>query len=396
MEKKLDDVLNSFVASNDEVEVRNKLLAAGFVLANKDGVTYTGTAGRLDFDPSSPAYTPDSMSWVASLTKLGTAVAMLQLVERGIIELDVDIRDTLPELAAMPVLRGFSDDGKPILEEHGREITLRHLLSHTLAICMDIPDPDLTRWSKYVGRTDNYMSWTIEGITTPLKYAPGEGWCYGAAYDWAGLLLTRLTGKTLEQYMQENVFQPLGMTSTSYRPKTIPGSEARSLALAFSDEKGVLGPGPSPVPEEYPFEQGGCGLFSAPADYARLLHGILGHKVLKPETTDLLFAPQLNDIQRGIVMENAAQKRKQGFSPELPRDIPLDHGLGGLLSMEDDPGKRRKGSLMWSGMTNGRWWIDRQTGIAGAVLTHLLPYGNRVLEDMYDALERTAYESLGI
>jgi CubicO group peptidase (beta-lactamase class C family) len=90
------------------------------------GVIYKGAAGRLDFDASSPAYTPDSISWLASMTKLATAIAMLQLVEKGVIGLDDDVSDKLPELAAMPVLRGFEEDGgKPILEAHGRAITLR-------------------------------------------------------------------------------------------------------------------------------------------------------------------------------------------------------------------------------------------------------------------------------
>jgi CubicO group peptidase (beta-lactamase class C family) len=173
------------------------------------------------------------------------------------------------------------------------------------------------------------------------------------------------------------------------------------LAFAFSEtddtenrKSTILKPGPSPVPDDHPFEAGGSGLFSTLADYARLLQGILSHKVLKPETTDLLFVAQLNDAQRGILMAIAEYAREGGFTPEFPRNFPLDHGLGGVLNTEDVLGKRRKGSLMWSGMTNGRWWIDRETGIAGAVFTQVCPHGNPIVVDMYDKLERSVYEDL--
>ncbi|KAI0505894.1 beta-lactamase/transpeptidase-like protein [Xylaria bambusicola] len=395
MEKKLDEILKSYVVTQANTEVRNKLLAAGFVVVDRNGVVYTDTAGRLDFDPSSPAYGPDSISWLASMSKLATAVGLLLLVERGIIGLDDDIRGTLPELAALQVLRGFDDDGKPTLEAHGRTITLRHLLSHTLGMGVDMADPDLIRWAKYTRRSTNYMSYTLEGITTPLKFAPGEGWYYGTAYDWAGYLLTKLTASSLSAYLQDNVFGPLGMESTTFRPSKSEKERMLAFAYAQTDEKGgiVLNPGPSPIPDEIAFEAGGSGLFSSLADYGRLLHGILAHKILSPETTDLLFASQLNDAQKDILMAIAAYARDGGFTPELPRDAPLDHGLGGVLNVEDVPGKRRKGSMMWSGATNGRWWIDRESGLAGAVFTQVEPHGNKILVNMFDELERTVYEA---
>ncbi|KAI0532089.1 beta-lactamase/transpeptidase-like protein [Xylaria digitata] len=371
MEKQLDEILKSHVVSLSETEVKDKFLAAGFVLVDKNGVVYTGTAGRLDFDPSSPAYEQDSVSWLASMSKLATAVSLLQLVERGIIGLDDDIRSTLPELAALPVLCGFENDGKPILEVHGRVITLRHLLSHTLGIGVDMADPDLIQWSKSTGRRINYMSYTLEGISTPLKFAPGEGWYYGTA--------------------------PLGMASTTFKPEDITDITKCRLAFAYSetDDKGsmTLKPGLSPLPtkREEGFEAGGSGLFSTPADYDRLLHGVLSHRVLNAETMDLFFAPQLNDTQRGILMVIAEYAREGGFTPELPANCPLDHGLAGVLNTVDVPGKRRAGSLMWSGATNGRWWIDRKTGIAGAVFTQVEPHGNEVLVGMFDELERAVY-----
>ncbi|KAI0854632.1 beta-lactamase/transpeptidase-like protein [Xylaria cubensis] len=321
MNKELNEILQSHVVASSEAEARNKLLAASFVVVDKDGV----------------------------------------------IALDDDMRSILPDLAALPVLRGFDDDGKPILEVHGRAITLRI----------------------------NYMSYTLDGIKTPLKFAPGEGWYYGTAYDWAGQMLTKLTGSSPSSYMRDNIFEPLGMMSTGFQLDSIPDSAGRRLAFAISDD-GILTPCPSPFAEtKDEIEAGGSGLFSTPTDYARLLQGVLANKVLKPEITDLLFTPQLNNTQRETLMAIAAYARDGGFSPELPADSPLDHGLGGLLNMPDIPGKRQAGSLMWSGATNGRWWIDRTTGVAGAVFTQVEPHGNLVVVRMYDQLERAVYRGLG-
>ncbi|KAI0425523.1 beta-lactamase/transpeptidase-like protein [Xylaria sp. FL1042] len=396
MEKQLDEILRSHVVTSSEIEVKDKLLAAGFVVADKDAILYTGTAGRLDFDPSSPAYNADSISWLASMSKLATAVSLLQLVEQGVIGLDDDVRDKLPELAALPVLRGWEDDERPILEAHGRAITLRHLLTHTLGIGVDMADPDLIRWSKSTGRRINYMSYTLEGIKTPLKFAPGEGWYYGTAYDWAGHLLTKLTRASLSSYMQTHVFNSLAMASTTFHPT--PDTHSRHLAFAHSTTDPTIGittlhPSPSPLPIQTPiaFEAAGSGLFSTPADFARLLQGILAGKLLNAETTELLFAPQLNQTQRDILMAIAASAREGGFAPEFPPGFPLDHSLAGVVNTRDVPGKRRVGSLMWSGATNGRWWIDRETGIAGAVFTQVEPHGNAIVVDMFDKLERTVY-----
>ncbi|KAI1743112.1 beta-lactamase/transpeptidase-like protein [Xylaria scruposa] len=143
MDKERNEILQSHVVSSPEAQVKNKILAASFNLLKE--ILYTGVAGRLDFEPSPPAYGPDSISWLASTTKLVTAVSLLQLVERAVIALDDDVSSILPDLAVLPISRGFDDDGKPILEAHGRAITLRHLLSHILDIGVDMADPDLIR-----------------------------------------------------------------------------------------------------------------------------------------------------------------------------------------------------------------------------------------------------------
>ncbi|KAK6836581.1 beta-lactamase transpeptidase-like protein [Apiospora arundinis] len=420
----LNNILKAYTVSSNEHIVKNKLLGAGFVVADKNGIIYEGSAGRLAFAQGSVPFTTQSLVWLASMTKLPTAVATLQLVDQGLLTMDQDLRPLMPELGALEILRGFStpkeeDGGNPILESNTRPITLRHLLTHTLGLSMDLPDPDLMRWSRYVGRTAVNLDWTRAGITTPLSFAPGEGWKYGMAYDWAGAVLEVLTKQTLGEWMQGHIFAPLGMERTGFWPERILGKEKsneeeegeddRRLEFAFSAEDGITGNGPYPDAElrpgtsilrtEHEMESGGAGLLrssssdasSSPAGQS----GPQGEPLLQPQTLTQLLTPQLTPPQRAH-LESAVAGFRVGLGPEFPADgsVRLDHGLGGLMNLDNLPGKRRAGSMTWSGMSNGRWWVDPQTGIAAALFTGVLPHGNAVVGRLWDELERAVYGDL--
>lgn len=89
------------------------------------GILYQGTAGRIASDVDSPPFTLESSGWVASMTKIITATALMQIVEKGLVQLDDDIRPLVPELASAQILRGFDGDDKPILEDNDSSVTLR-------------------------------------------------------------------------------------------------------------------------------------------------------------------------------------------------------------------------------------------------------------------------------
>lgn len=88
-------------------------------------IVYSGHAGQQDFAASSGPFTAQTLTWIASMTKVITTTCVMQLVERGLLSLDEDIRDRAPELYDMRILRGFTEQGDPILEENDRAITVR-------------------------------------------------------------------------------------------------------------------------------------------------------------------------------------------------------------------------------------------------------------------------------
>ncbi|GJC81609.1 acyltransferase mlcH [Colletotrichum liriopes] len=394
MTSTLDAILANYTAAGDNT--KDRILGAAFIVVNKDGVLYSNSAGRIDFAADARPWELDSFTYVASMTKLITSTAIMQLVERGLVSLDDDMRTIVPQLAGMQILRGFDGDEQPILEDNDTPITLRMLLTHTVGLGYDVADPDLTKWHKAVGRAATNLDASLEGFTTPFKFTPGDGWYYGTALDWAGQALEKITGKTLGEYLSENVFSPAGMNDTGFWPEALPHVAERTAAWQYrGDDGSSLASGPSPrnVARDA-IDSGGAGLWTTAKDYGAFLRALLGDDLVKKETLDEMFIPQLNEKQAGMLKELA--DLWGSLAVEFSSDIELNHSLAGCLNMQDAPGKRKKGSMQWSGMCNSHWWIDRETGVAGALIVQSLPHGDPVVNRLYDELERAVYgEVLG-
>ncbi|KAG8158515.1 hypothetical protein KVR01_011637 [Diaporthe batatas] len=389
----LDSILENYAASG--ADTKDKVLGVSFVVVNEKETLYEGSAGRVGLDLRAAPYTPDTFTYVASLTKLLTATCLLQLVERGQLSLDEDLGARLPFLSDVQILRGFDEDDQPILEDNHRPITLWHLLSHTSGLAYDTLSEPLMKWRQSVGRHRTNTTWTEEGFSTPLLFEPGAQWLYGTGMDWAGQVLEKVTGQTLQEYATANVFQVLGMHDSTFRPGQSAGErQARSASFAFRSKDGTLGAGPSPLADEHPLESGGSGLFTTARDYAKLLQGLLQGKLLGAEATEMLFRAQLGPELQKDLMEKVASM-PEGLAPEYPVDMPANFAFGGMLNLEDIPGKRKAGSMMWSGAANSHWWIDPSTGIAAVMVVTLFPYSDYVANELYLKLETASSLRIG-
>ncbi len=252
------------------------------------------------------------------------------------------------------------------------------LLTHTSGAVYDWDD-DLKKHSKHIGRTASAADLSIEGWDTPLLFSPGSSWMYGTGLDWAGVALQQVTGRTLGEYMAEHIFSPLGMADTTFHPASLAHRTAGRFAPITHrvEDTGLLEPEDGTiVPHEPPVHAGGGGLYSTAADYARLLRVLLaddGAGVLSPAAVDEVFRPQLTEEQRkGMKRESdRASEPPEGEPAEFPDSMKFDHGLAGLINMEDNPGKRRKGSLRWGGLVNPIW-VSRRYALLGLPATDLL------------------------
>lgn len=241
------------------------------------------------------------------------------------------------------------------------------LLTHTAGFGYGNSDPDLIRWAKHVGRRQEDVAGTVAAWDLPLKFPPGQGWYYGTGIDWAGQVVERLTGQTLGQYMAAHVFAPLGLRDSTFRGRPLAhvGPE-RVVPTAYRDAAtGELGPGPELFPSAHRVDSGGAGLCTTAADYAKVLQSLLrslagdgpgngNGTVLAKATVEEMFTPQLSGPQRQW-FQFITDLFHHGMVADFAPGLPLDHGISGVINLEDSAGKRKRGSMMWAGVCNSHW-----------------------------------------
>ncbi|TFL04748.1 beta-lactamase [Pterulicium gracile] len=387
-------ILKRYVAT--DIDTTNKLLGAAAIVVNKTGILYSGAAGKIDFPSDAPRFSLDTFGWIASMSKLITAVAVLQFVDQGILGLGEDLRPIVPELDGLEIIRGWHDDGlTPKVEKNVLPVTLRQLLSHTSGMTYDLLPgyPDLARYNEYINRTDNTFSFTKSGFLSVLTSAPGEAWSYGPGVDWVGQLIERISGKTLDVYLRERIFVPLGMETTVFFPEVPPSARAHETVLPLRMEDGLLGPMNAPMPAVQEFKSGGAGLSSTASDYARFLRALLAGELLGERMMELLFTSCVDD---GESIRERLSSWAPGFCKQFDEGTPMGQALGGVVTLRDIRGKRRARSMAWGGASNSQWWIDRKTGVACVLFVNQWPWGDEVVGRLWDELERAVYKDISL
>ncbi|WP_114910624.1 serine hydrolase domain-containing protein [Acidibrevibacterium fodinaquatile] len=359
--------------------------------ADDRGVIYQGAFGRRGRDGEAPM-TPDSVFWLASMTKAITSVAAMQLVEEGKLALDAPIARVLPELAERPVLAGFDDAGQPRLRPARQPITLRHLLTHTAGFGYDMWNAEIGRVMAQAG-VPHAISRRRAALQTPLLFDPGERWTYGVNTDFVGRAVEAVSGRTLQAHFRDHILGPLGMNDTDFI--LTPAARARRVLMHQRQADGSLAPIDFEPTEPLEFFMGGGGLFGTAGDYLRFLRMLLaggtldGVRILRPETVALMAENQIGDLEAGIL---------RTVQPALSNDVDFfpgmrqKWGLGFLINTEDSPQGRKAGSLAWAGLGNTYFWIDRTANLTGVILMQILPFADQKAVALYGAFERALYQ----
>lgn len=289
-----------------------KLQVPSLTKTKKGTFTYSKAFGKASMKPdNNKPMQLDTIMWIASCTKLMTSISALQLVERGLVSLDDPVYKHLPELESRTVIKGFTDAGEPIEEKHTKPITLRNLLSHSSGLAYEFIHPVNQAWLKYHNRAPASSGNLVERFSYPLVFEPGESWAYGPGIDFAGLLIERISGQTLEDYMKANIWTPLGIKDMTFSLSSRPDLAARLADMSArnpSTGKVVDFSGPLPYVDgegkEVTSHMGGQGVFASMEEYAKILKALLdadGGKegaVLKKESVDELCKAQLGDKSR--------------------------------------------------------------------------------------------------
>lgn len=292
----------------------------------------------------------------------------MQCVERGLLSLDDPIGKVLPEWAEPEILTGFDEAEKPVLKKATKSLTLRHLLTHSSGMSYPGFNPLLLKYAKMTGiLLSGMMENSVKAdFTLPLLFEPGEGWEYGCSLDWAGKMVERVNGDIkLGDYMAQNIWGPLGMNLTTFRPQKHPDVGARLITRPMRMPDGSLLPEAPPQSGLFPTREpeddyGGGGLFSCAQDYIKLLSSLLldDGKLLKPATVEELCRPQLEDpkyIQAVLDSSGAANFFAPSFGPETR----WDYALGGGIASDPLKNPAAKEVLCWAGLPNSFWVSSR-------------------------------------
>ncbi len=305
------------------------------------------------------------------MTKPITCVALMMLMEEGRFVLGEPVSKFIPAFKDLKVYAGATEAGVELADLE-RPITIRDLLTHTAGLgyglLMDSPVEDIYRAAGLLSPLLRLGVPLLELIhrlsELPLAHQPGTVWRYSLAHDVIGHLISVLSDMPFDVFLQERIFQPLGMDDTGFY---VPGDKLdRFAALYDGTDPDVLelqdAPATSPYTSAEVPPSGGSGLVSTAADYMRfaqmLLNGgvldgvrLLGPKTLTRMTTNHLPADLL--------------------PVHLTEPWPgLGYGLGfGVVVDETQrPMLASRGEYGWPGTAGTRFWVDPQEELIGLIL----------------------------
>ncbi len=362
------------------------------VATNREEMIYEGAFGTPVLS-SGIAMTPDTVVWIASMTKAITGLAAMQMVEQGKLSLDGPASKVIPSLGEVKVLDGWDGD-KARLRAPKSAITLRQLLTHTAGFSYSLWNTDIGKFET-VNKVPGIITCQNAALTTPLIADPGEQWNYGINIDFAGKMVEAVSGMKLGDYFAKNIFKPMGMYSTGF--KITPSMRARLAKIHQRGEDGKLTPTDIEIPQDPEFEMGGGGLYSTAGDYLAFVRMMLhngkanGNQIVKPAT--------VAEMSRNS-MGNTKVKMLKTAIPPLTNDaeffpgMPKSWGLSFMINEQQAPTGRSAGSLAWAGLANSYYWIDQNKGIGGVYLSQILPFADAKSLPLYYAFEKSVYQSM--
>ncbi len=330
-------------------------------------VALVTTADEVIFE-SAVGIEMNSPHAIMSMTKPITSVAIMRMIEAGKLSLDTAVEDILPEYKDQAVISQVDRDaGSYETTPVTNKLTIRHLLNHTAGFGYAFCNHDL-------------MALTPEShsSTFPLLHQPGERWTYGIATGVLGDVLCEILDQDLGPILTEMVFEPLGMTNTSYEVR----DDQADVHHQSDDGWRAMSAFPR-------MELGDAGLVSTADDYGKFLRCLLnkGAPLIDESTFEAMVSNQIGDMTIETLPD-----ADPGMTRPFPRGGGVDKfGLGFQIHVESKPGMRSAGSFSWCGLLNTYFWCDPVEQIGAVLMMQTLPLYDEACLDLLDEFERAVY-----
>ncbi len=335
------------------------------MLARYGKVAFVDVAGMQNIGTGAPMRR-DSIFRIYSMSKPITGVAMMMLFEEGKWRLNDPVSKYIPAFADLKVHVGGRPSGSLRLEDARRSMTMRELMSHSAGLAYGLRRDNavdrLYREERVLNANASLQTMVDKLATLPLLAQPGTRWYYSIAVDVQGYLVEQLSGLALDQFLQERIFEPLGMVDTAFY---VPIDKLDRVALIYTkgdngtlegadmgETRTALPAGPS----------GGGGLWGTADDYLRFTQMMLnggelgGVRLLAPRTVEMMRTNHLSDEA------TAAMGRPNNGVTARPGT-----GFGLDFAVVDDPAAAGEpyatGAYYWGGAAGTWFWIDPETDL---------------------------------
>jgi CubicO group peptidase (beta-lactamase class C family) len=319
------------IASTLQPFVDDKVLAGAVtIIADKDKVLDVSTVGWADIAAKKPM-TQDALFWIASMSKPITATAFMMLVDEGKVSLDDPVEKYLPEFKGQMVI-AEKDAEHVLLKKPKHPITVRNILSHTsgLAFKSAVENPTLDMLPLRVA--------VLSYAAAPLQFEPDTKYQYAnAGINTAARIIEVISGMSYEDFMQQRLFTPLGMTDTTFWPSE---AQEKRIALSYKPNEGKTDIEAVPVSQlHYPLHERirqpmpAGGLYSTAADVAKFCQMLLNGGVLNGKR--YISEAALKQLQTKQTGEGL-NAYSLGFSLN---DTAFGHGGAHATHMTIDPAK---------------------------------------------------------
>jgi len=360
---------------------QGKIAGLTMLLAKKGNVVYNEHLGCQDLQSQVPI-SDNTIFRIYSMTKPIVCTALMMLYDQGKFELSDEVSKFIPEFATLNVLSTDSN-GKEVLEPLDRPVTLLHLLTHTSGLSYDFLEDSTVsqhyRDERLLGNPQRSLADVINALVAfPLAFQPGTRWHYSLSIDVVARLVEILSGKSLTNFLDKNIFKPLGMEDTAFfvnkdeqqRLASMYGRpDIASNNMTFSKMYDAYLQGENvkrDVEATYPankvvtFERGGHGLFSTVSDYLSFAQMLLnkgvfnGKRLLKSATVDLMHT---NHLSEELLPWTIAGPPILGYG----------FGLGSkvLLDVDEAEISGNVGEYGWSGAARTYFWVDPKEELIG-------------------------------
>ena len=354
--QRLMDVLQGEVA-------KKRLPGAVAVVARHGQLALYDSVGQLN-PATGSAMHRDARFRIYSMTKPIVSVALMMLMEEGKLLLNDPVARHLPEFAAQQV--ATLADGEVQLQPVSKAATLHDLLRHTAGMTYEFlgSTPVQRQYTQLrIGSRERTLAeFTQQLAGLPLVFEPGAAFEYSRATDVLGRVIEVVSGQTLQDFLRESIFEPLGMVDTAFH---VQAQHHELIAEPFArDPDGGVQMRVIDVREDAALASGGGGLTSTAMDYARFLQFMLnrgelaGVRLLGPRTVDFMTTDHLGDIAV--------------FSAGSRSLLPAGHGFGlGFavrkhLGVATVPGS--VGTYFWGGLAGTTFFVDPALNLFGILM----------------------------